>query len=160
MAGIGMHACTPADQQRSTVVEAEPRDRSASPRERAANGAVRRGRETKGEVERLSLEFGRSGSSSLSGSSGYSMPKMLKKRSHKGYEKVATDDLDDIAHHYGPEDVPVPKVLHDFDPNVRICSYRGTCAALETLAELRPHTNCTGHSNVYHRWPSGCAVAT
>ena len=43
----------------------------------------------------------------------------LKKRSHKGYERVATDDLDDIAESYGPEDVPVPKVLHDFDPNVR-----------------------------------------
>ena len=43
----------------------------------------------------------------------------LKKRSHKGYERVATDDLDEIAESYGPEDVPVPKVLHDFDPNVR-----------------------------------------
>lgn len=46
------------------------------------------------------------------------MPK-LKKRSHRGYDKVATDDLDGIQSSYGPEDVPVPKVLHDFDPNVR-----------------------------------------
>jgi|EP01046_Picozoa_sp_COSAG06_P017135 hypothetical protein len=49
----------------------------------------------------------------------------LKKRSHKGYEKVATDDLDDISGTYdSPEDVPVPKVLHDFDPKVRSSVHR------------------------------------
>jgi hypothetical protein len=89
------------------------------------------------------------------------MSRKMKKRSHKGYEKVATDDLDDIADHYGPEDVPVPKVLHDFDPNVRSCSShpRRLRSAHLLLNCGRTLTNCAGRSNE-GRWRSGCAVAT
>jgi hypothetical protein len=45
--------------------------------------------------------------------------RMPRKRSSRGYEKLASEDLDSIAQQYGPDDVPVPKVLHDFDPQVR-----------------------------------------
>ena len=42
------------------------------------------------------------------------------RRSHRGYEKVATEDFDDdSAASTRAEDVPVPKVLSDFDPKVR-----------------------------------------
>jgi hypothetical protein len=60
----------------------------------------------------------------------------VKKRSHRGYDKVATDDLDDIQENYGPEDVPVPKVLHDFDPKVRHRAQRLSAAPRPRPARL------------------------
>ena len=87
----------------------------------------------------------------------------LKKRSHKGYERVATDDLDEIAESYGPEDVPVPKVLHDFDPNVRPAPQSQPPPPARALRPCRGHALRTeGLSSVgltvllRPRWPSGC----
>ena len=91
---------------------------------------------------------------------GDSMPS-LKKRSHKGYERVATDDLDDIAESYGPEDVPVPKVLHDFDPNVRPALSPSPPPPRPPSLQRRARPANGGLSSVEltvlrPRWPSGC----
>eukprot|EP01047_Picozoa_sp_COSAG01_P007936 COSAG01_NODE_306_length_19162_cov_14.196611_12_plen_77_part_00 len=45
--------------------------------------------------------------------------RMPRKRSHKGYTRVASEDLDDAAAEYAPDSVPVPRELQDFDPKVR-----------------------------------------
>ncbi len=89
------------------------------------------------------------------------MSRKLNKRTHKGYEKVATDDLDDIADHYGPEDVPVPKVLHDFDPNVRSWSAHPRRLRTAHVVHLNPGRTLTAPDiSNEDRWRSGCAVAT